>query len=163
MVRRWRDPAHGDCSSISIQVFTLLYAYSLYAVREKPDLQDNSRNEKGWRRACAGMCRVDMADSVESLYSKHECASTIGKTLRFCYDRLSSLLKTLEITDMDDFTPIHLVADFATLVGTYAKGFAIIVEPYDDRLPSVPDPVIQVCLPISSVAAHVAAMAELSA
>ena len=31
-----------------------------------------------------------------------------GKTLRFCYDRLSSLLKTLEITDMDDFTPLHL-------------------------------------------------------
>lgn len=26
---------------------------------------------------------------------------------------------------MDDFTPIHLVADFATLVGTYAKGFAV--------------------------------------
>ena len=50
---------------------------------------------------------------------------------------------------MDDFTPIHLVADFATLVGTYAKGFAIIVEPYDDRLPSVPDPVIQVCLPMT--------------
>jgi DNA excision repair protein ERCC-2 len=47
---------------------------------------------------------------------------------------------------MDDFTPIHLVADFATLVGTYAKGFAIIIEPYDDRLPSVPDPVIQVSL-----------------
>ena len=31
-----------------------------------------------------------------------------GKTLRFCYDRLSSLLKTLEITDMDDFTPLHM-------------------------------------------------------
>ncbi len=67
-----------------------------------------------------------------------------GKTLRFCYDRLASLLKTLEITDVDDFTPIHLVADMATLVGTYARGFAIIIEPYDDRLPSVPDPVIQV-------------------
>ena len=35
----------------------------------------------------------------------HACA---GKTLRFCYDRLSSLLKTLEITDMDDFTPLHM-------------------------------------------------------
>ena len=67
-----------------------------------------------------------------------------GKTLRFCYDRLSSLLKTLEVTDLDSYTPIHLVADFATLVGTYAKGFAIIVEPYDDRLPAVRDPVIQV-------------------
>lgn len=69
-----------------------------------------------------------------------------AKTLRFCYDRLSSLLKTLEITDTDDFTPIHLVADFATLVGTYARGFAIIIEPYDERLPSVPDPIIQVRL-----------------
>ncbi|KAK9840775.1 hypothetical protein WJX81_004020 [Elliptochloris bilobata] len=73
-----------------------------------------------------------------------------GKTLRFCYDRLSSLLKTLEITDMDDFTPLHLVADFATLVGTYAKGFAIIIEPYDERMPSVPDPVIELsCLDAS--------------
>ena len=35
------------------------------------------------------------------------------------------------------------VADFATLVGTYAKGFAIIIEPYDERMPSVPDPVIE--------------------
>ncbi len=34
-------------------------------------------------------------------------------------------MKTLEVTDVDDFTPIHLVADFATLVGTYAQGFAV--------------------------------------
>lgn len=45
-----------------------------------------------------------------------------GKTLRFCYDRLSSLLKTLEISNTEDYTPIHLVADFATLVGTYSRG-----------------------------------------
>lgn len=81
------------------------------------------------------------------LHCKHQvqqrCA---GKTLRFCYDRLVSLLKTLEITDRDDFAAIHLVADFATLVGTYARGFAIIIEPFDERLPSVPDPVIQVGL-----------------
>ena len=68
----------------------------------------------------------------------------VGKTLRFCYDRLTSLLKTLEITDTDDFTPIHLVADFATLVGTYARGFAIITEPFDERMPAVRDPVMQV-------------------
>ena len=29
------------------------------------------------------------------------------------------------------------MADFATLVGTYSRGFAIIIEPFDDRLPSV--------------------------
>lgn len=106
------------------------------------------------------MYRVTVALLFQFYYAKHECAPTTGKTLRFCYDRLSSLLKTLEITDMDDFTPIHLVADFATLVGTYAKGFAIIVEPYDDRLPSVPDPVIQVCFPMTSAGAHEAAMTE---
>lgn len=53
------------------------------------------------------------------------CHPRPAKTLCFCYDRLSSLMKTLEVTDVDDFTPIHLVADFATLVGTYAKGFAV--------------------------------------
>ncbi|PRW60183.1 DNA repair helicase UVH6 [Chlorella sorokiniana] len=73
-----------------------------------------------------------------------------GKTLRFCYDRLVSLMKTLEITASDDFHGVHMVADFATLVGTYSRGFAIIIEPFDDRLPSVPDPVIQLsCLDAS--------------
>jgi len=36
------------------------------------------------------------------------------------------------------------VADFATLVGTYARGFAIITEPFDERMPAVRDPVMQV-------------------
>ena len=65
-----------------------------------------------------------------------------------------SLLKTLEITDRDDFAAIHVVADFATLVGTYARGFAIIIEPYDARLPSVPDPVIQVALILQNFCAR---------
>ncbi len=62
---------------------------------------------------------------------------------RFCYDRLTSLLKTLEVSNTDDLLPLSLVADFATLVGTYARGFAIIIEPYDERLPHIPDPVLQ--------------------
>jgi Helical and beta-bridge domain len=45
-----------------------------------------------------------------------------GKTLRFCYDRLGSLMKTLEIHNTDDYLPIQLVADFGTLIGTYEKG-----------------------------------------
>ncbi|KAG1659685.1 hypothetical protein FOA52_004324 [Chlamydomonas sp. UWO 241] len=73
-----------------------------------------------------------------------------AKTLRFCYDRLSSLMKTLEVTDTDDYQAVHLVADFATLIGTYDKGFAIIIEPFDSRLPNIPDPVIQLsCLDAS--------------
>eukprot|EP00877_Chromochloris_zofingiensis_P005022 jgi/Chrzof1/14520/Cz09g05250.t1 len=73
-----------------------------------------------------------------------------AKTLRFCYDRLSSLLKTLEITNTDDFLPVQLVADFGTLLGTYSRGFAVIIEPFDERLPHIPDPVLQLsCLDAS--------------
>jgi hypothetical protein len=59
-------------------------------------------------------CRLDRLTAV--LQNCPARAARTGKTLRFCYDRLSSLLKTLEITDLDDYNPIHLVADFATLV-----------------------------------------------
>lgn len=45
---------------------------------------------------------------------------------------------------------VQLVADFGTLLGTYDKGFAVIIEPWDGRLPNVPDPVIQLaCLDAS--------------
>ena len=74
-----------------------------------------------------------------------------GKTLRFCYDRLASLMRTLEISSTDEYTHIHMVADFATLASTYMeRGFAIISEPFDDRMPNVPDPIIQLsCLDAS--------------
>ncbi len=73
-----------------------------------------------------------------------------GKTLKFCYDRLTSLLKTLEVVDMEEFNALSLVADFATLVGTYSKGFSLILEPYDERYPNIPDPVLQLsCLDAS--------------
>lgn len=89
-----------------------------------------------------GIASTDMVPTF--MHASSSIPHAAGKTLRFCYDRLTSLLKTLEITDTDDFTPIHMVADFATLVGTYARGFAIITEPFDERMPSVRDPVMQV-------------------
>lgn len=66
------------------------------------------------------------------------------KTLKFCYDRLHSLMMTLEITDTDEFLHIQTICDFATLVGTYTRGFSIIIEPFDERMPHIPDPVLQV-------------------
>lgn len=68
------------------------------------------------------------------------------KTLKFCYDRLHSLLLTLEITDTDEFLHIQTVCNFATLVGTYSRGFSIIIEPFDERMPHIPDPVLQVSI-----------------
>jgi len=66
------------------------------------------------------------------------------KSLKFCYDRLHSLLLTLEVTNTDEFMHIQTICDFATLVGTYTRGFTIIIEPYDERMPNIPDPVLQV-------------------
>ncbi|XP_019457087.1 PREDICTED: DNA repair helicase XPD, partial [Lupinus angustifolius] len=74
------------------------------------------------------------------------------KTLKFCYDRLHSLMMTLEITDTDEFLHIQTICDFATLVGTYARGFSIIIEPYDERMPHIPDPVLQLCCNDASLA-----------
>uniref|UniRef100_A0A803MRY3 DNA 5'-3' helicase n=1 Tax=Chenopodium quinoa TaxID=63459 RepID=A0A803MRY3_CHEQI len=74
------------------------------------------------------------------------------KTLKFCYDRLHSLMMTLEITDTDEFLSIQTICDFATLVGTYARGFSIIIEPYDERMPHIPDPILQLSCHDASLA-----------
>uniref|UniRef100_A0A673L9Z3 DNA 5'-3' helicase n=1 Tax=Sinocyclocheilus rhinocerous TaxID=307959 RepID=A0A673L9Z3_9TELE len=64
------------------------------------------------------------------------------KPLRFCAERLRSLLRTLEIADITDFSAITLISHFATLVSTYSKGFTIIIEPFEDRTPTIANPVL---------------------
>lgn len=86
---------------------------------------------------------------VAFVASIHSNAGIDQKMLRFCYDRLHSLMMTLEITDTDEFMHIQTICDFATLIGTYTRGFSIIIEPYDDRMPDIRDPVIQVPILIS--------------
>ncbi|OWA52467.1 TFIIH basal transcription factor complex helicase XPD subunit [Hypsibius exemplaris] len=72
------------------------------------------------------------------------------KPLRFCAERLRSLLRTLEIADITDFSPLSLMASFATLVSTYVKGFTIIIEPFDDKTPNVINPIMHfTCLDAS--------------
>lgn len=53
----------------------------------------------------------------------------------YCSERLKNLLYSLEITELHDVHPLVLVADFATLVATYARGFMVLVEPFDERIP----------------------------
>uniref|UniRef100_A0AAY4EDA1 General transcription and DNA repair factor IIH helicase subunit XPD n=1 Tax=Denticeps clupeoides TaxID=299321 RepID=A0AAY4EDA1_9TELE len=64
------------------------------------------------------------------------------KPLRFCSERLRSLLRTLEIADIADFSAITLISNFATLVSTYSKGFTIIIEPFEDKTPTIANPVL---------------------
>ena len=47
-------------------------------------------------------------------------------------DRLQSLLNTLEIIDVDEFSSINLIADFSALIATYYQGFSLITNPYPD-------------------------------
>eukprot|EP01117_Protostelium_nocturnum_P000994 TRINITY_DN11314_c0_g1_i1.p1 TRINITY_DN11314_c0_g1~~TRINITY_DN11314_c0_g1_i1.p1 ORF type:complete len:754 (-),score=196.47 TRINITY_DN11314_c0_g1_i1:105-2366(-) len=51
------------------------------------------------------------------------------RVLTFCSGRLASLLYTLEVREINQFVPLGIVADFATLVSTYSKGFIIIIDP----------------------------------
>jgi DNA excision repair protein ERCC-2 len=73
-----------------------------------------------------------------------------AKPLRFAYSRLSSLLRTLQVSKLEEFNALTDVADFASLLATYSEGvakFAIIMEPNGSSIPGASDPVIQlVCL-----------------
>ena len=40
----------------------------------------------------------------------------------FCAERLQSLVRTLELSRLDEYSALQKVATFATLVSTYEKG-----------------------------------------
>jgi DNA excision repair protein ERCC-2 len=63
--------------------------------------------------------RVEAEKPLAFLHHLHKSIGMAKKDMKRCYDRLNSLLKTLEITDLDRFVPIIEVADFTTLVATY--------------------------------------------
>lgn len=78
-----------------------------------------------------------------------------AKALKFAYSRLNSLLRTLQVSNLDDFNSLSDVADFATLLATYSEGvpkFAIILEPNGTTIPGVTDPVIELACLDSSLA-----------
>ncbi|KAJ1502725.1 DNA-dependent ATPase of the nucleotide excision repair factor 4 complex, partial [Coelomomyces lativittatus] len=72
------------------------------------------------------------------------------KPLQFCAERLSSLVRTLEITDIDEFTMLNRVTMFATLISTYSRGFMLIFEPFENDATSIPNPILHLaCLDAS--------------
>jgi DNA excision repair protein ERCC-2 len=74
------------------------------------------------------------------------------KPLQFCASRLQSLLRTLEITDLTEYGGLTVITSFATLVSTYTEGFTIIIEPFDDKTPTVSNPILHFCCLDSSLA-----------
>ncbi|SCW04279.1 LAFE_0H10022g1_1 [Lachancea fermentati] len=72
------------------------------------------------------------------------------KPLRFCSERLSLLVRTLEVTEIEDFTALKDIATFATLISTYESGFLLIIEPYEIENAAVPNPIMRfTCLDAS--------------
>lgn len=71
------------------------------------------------------------------------------KPLRFCSERLSLLVKTLELVEIEDFTALKDIATFATLIGTYDSGFQLILEPFEEGS-TIPNPILHfTCLDAS--------------
>ncbi|KAJ3176597.1 DNA-dependent ATPase of the nucleotide excision repair factor 4 complex [Geranomyces variabilis] len=69
------------------------------------------------------------------------------KPLRFCSERLGSLIRTLELTDLAEYRALQTIAAFATVVATYQKGFILILEPYENDMDTIPNPVLHLsCL-----------------
>lgn len=64
------------------------------------------------------------------------------KPLRFCAERLTSLVRTLELMNIEDYQPLQEVATFATLIATYETGFLLILEPFESETATVPNPIL---------------------
>lgn len=72
------------------------------------------------------------------------------KPLRFCSERLSLLVRTLELSDVEDLNALKDIATFATLVSTYETGFQLILEPFETEGATVPNPILHfTCLDAS--------------
>ncbi|SCU87354.1 LAFA_0E06238g1_1 [Lachancea sp. 'fantastica'] len=72
------------------------------------------------------------------------------KPLRFCSERLSLLVRTLEVTEIEEFNALKDIASFATLISTYEDGFTLIIEPYEIENAAVPNPIMRfTCLDAS--------------
>lgn len=74
------------------------------------------------------------------------------KPLQFCTERLNSLVRTLELTDIEDFTALKEIVTFATLLSTYEEGFVLILEPFETDQATVPNPILHFCCLDASIA-----------
>jgi DNA excision repair protein ERCC-2 len=61
-------------------------------------------------------------------YEKH----VDKKGLQFAHDRLNSLLNTLEVIDVEEYSSLKVVVDFGAMIANYEDGFSIIIDPYPE-------------------------------
>ena len=81
-----------------------------------------------------------------------ETAISDPNILKHFSTRLHSLLRTLQCTSIDEYTPIILIADFVSIAATYSKGLFVLLEPFDESSPKFADSLIQLCCVDASIA-----------
>lgn len=79
---------------------------------------------------------------------------TSNHSHRFCSERLTSLVRTLELQRVDEYSALQKVAAFATLVATYDTGFLLILEPFETENATVSNPVFHLTCARASCRVH---------
>eukprot|EP00920_Eleutheroschizon_duboscqi_P006534 GHVT01015475.1.p1 GENE.GHVT01015475.1~~GHVT01015475.1.p1 ORF type:complete len:456 (-),score=70.68 GHVT01015475.1:608-1975(-) len=105
----------------------------------------------GLARVLPRVYEVRSEGPLSFLYSLKQETDIDPKALQFFYDRLKSLMNTIQLTEVEEFGPLVLVADFCTLVGTYCQGFIVITDPYPEA-EGLYDPLLQLCCLDASLA-----------
>ncbi|KAF4748317.1 General transcription and DNA repair factor IIH helicase subunit XPD, partial [Perkinsus olseni] len=76
--------------------------------------------------------RVDKARAEGPLMFLHDLESQQyieARTMKAFDARLRSLMNTLKITDIDEFSPLTKICDLCTLASLHSKGFAVLTDP----------------------------------
>jgi DNA excision repair protein ERCC-2 len=95
---------------------------------------------------------IEKLTPLSFLYSMNDQSAIERKSLRFTYTRLNSLLRTLEITSIEDFGALLNAANFVTLLSTYLEGFSVILEPEGSVVTGIKEPLLQLCCLDASLA-----------
>lgn len=66
-----------------------------------------------------------------------------------------SLVKTLEIKDLEHQISLQKVAAFATLISTYQTGFIVLIEPFENDNDTIPNPVLHLSLVFTAFTARI--------
>lgn len=95
---------------------------------------------------------VEHVTPLSFLHNLQQATGLERKPLKFTYTRLNSLLRTLEITSLEEYQALGEIANFMTLVATYLEGFAVVIEPQGSIVSGVIEPLVQLCCLDASIA-----------
>ena len=126
-----------NCSGLASSHHNLLHIPM--DLRQLP-VSDKIREFSKWKclPSAAGKQPSDPCSHARMLDVSYLCVMSVSRTLngddelffcfsyRFCCERLRSMLRTLELSDLQDFSSITLIANFATMISTYTKGEACV-------------------------------------